>query len=87
MTSQAATRLETPPAPLGAQRPGVRTVALHGGLWRITRLDGTVIGHVRLDAAEGAPFVAMRFVPRAAAFRELGRFWSAGEALDALRFA
>ncbi|MBW4033113.1 MAG: hypothetical protein HIU88_10675 [Acidobacteria bacterium] len=76
-----------------AAHPGITILALHGRLSRVTRLDGAVLGYVELlddppDAAELAahrPFLAKRLRPRAQGFVEVGRFWSADDAVDALR--
>ena len=65
-------------------------LALHGSLSRVTRHDGAVLGYIELiDAgADGheQPFLAKRLRPRAQGFLEVGRFWSADEAVDALRY-
>ena len=81
------------PLPLVATHPGITILALHGRLSRVTRLDGAVLGYVELlddppDAAEPRahrPFLAKRLRPRAQGFVEVGRFWSADDAVDALR--
>ncbi|MGN6324729.1 hypothetical protein [Pseudolysinimonas sp.] len=76
------------PLPVVRPRAGLRLVALHGGLTRVLQSDGGVIGYVEtLDEQGGTRFRAKRMLPRAAGFRIVGEFWSADEALDALRFA
>lgn len=79
----------TAPLPLKAAHPGITILALHGRLTRVTRHDGAVLGYIELlDPApsnEHQPFLAKRLRPRAQGFLEVGRFWSADEAVDALR--
>jgi hypothetical protein len=80
--------LERTPLPLAAVHPGVTVLALHGHLSRVTRGDGAVLGYVELLApspAEDRPYLAKRLRPRAQGFLEVGRFWSADDAVDALR--
>ena len=80
--------LERTPLPLAAVHPGVTVLALHGHLSRVTRGDGAVLGYVELlapSAAEDRPYLAKRLRPRAQGFLEVGRFWSADDAVDALR--
>ena len=74
------------PLPLTAAHPGITVLALHGRLSRITRHDGAVLGYVELiDTTEERPFLAKRLRPRAQGFLEIGRFWTADDAVDALR--
>ena len=50
--------------------------------------SGRVIGHIQaLAEAAGVRYRARRFHARSRAFRDLGEFWSAGDAIDCLRFA
>jgi hypothetical protein len=75
------------PLPTSRAHRGLELVALHGGLTRVLRRDGGVIGYVEvLDDAAGTRYRAKRMRPRAAGFVIVGEFWSADEALDALRF-
>lgn len=76
------------PLPLVATHPNLTILALHGRLTRVTRRDGAVLGYVELmepASNEDRPFLAKRLRPRAQGFLEVGRFWSADEAVDALQ--
>ncbi|MDP9028470.1 MAG: hypothetical protein M3N46_13145 [Actinomycetota bacterium] len=79
----------TTPLPLIVSHPGLTVLALHGRLTRVTRRDGAVLGYVeRVDPGPSnreRPFLAKRLRPRALGFLEVGRFWSADEAVEALR--
>ena len=78
----------TAPLPLAAAHPGITVLALHGRLSRVTRHDGAVLGYVeRLDppSSNDRPFLAKRLRPRAQGFLEVGRFWTADDAVDSLR--
>jgi hypothetical protein len=80
--------LERSPLPLAVSHPGLTVLALHASLSRVTRRDGAVLGYVELLAPPSSsdrPFLAKRLRPRAQGFLEVGRFWSADEAVDALR--
>jgi hypothetical protein len=80
--------LERTPLPLAAVHPGITVLPLHGHLSRVTRGDGAVLGYVELvptTSIEERPYLAKRLRPRAQGFVEVGRFWSADEAVDALR--
>jgi hypothetical protein len=75
------------PLPIGRAHAGLQLVALHGGLTRVLHRDGGVIGYVEtLEEQGGTRFRAKRMRPRAAGFVVVGDFWTADEALDALRF-
>ena len=57
-------------------------------LWRVRDASGRVIGHLQaLPLADGIRYRARRFHAASRAFRELGEFWSADDAIDCLRFA
>ncbi|MFC5502005.1 hypothetical protein ACFPJ4_07095 [Lysinimonas soli] len=74
------------PLPLAAPHPAISVLALHGRLSRITRRDGTVLGYVEpIDSAEGERYRAKRLRARAQGFLVVGDFWTADEAVDALR--
>jgi hypothetical protein len=77
------------PLPLTAAHPGITVLALHGRLSRVTRNDGAVLGYVELlpslSSDDEHPFLAKRLRPRAQGFLEVGRFWTADDAVDALR--
>jgi hypothetical protein len=75
------------PLPTSRSHAGLELVALHGGLTRVLRRGGGVIGYVeRFEEPGGTRFRAKRMRPRATAFLIVGEFWTADEALDALRF-
>ena len=58
------------------------------GLWRVLEGSGRVIGHIQARAAEaGLRYRARRYHAESRAFRDLGEFWSVGDAIDCLRFA
>ena len=77
----------TAPLPTSRQHPALQLVPLHGGLTRVLRRDGGVIGYVEVvDDGAGRRFLAKRMRARAAGFLPVGEFWTADEALDALRF-
>lgn len=55
-------------------------------LWRVRERRGRVIGHVRVIESDGAPrYRAERFHAPTHAFRTLGEFSSAHDAMDSLR--
>ena len=57
-------------------------------LWCVLDPSGRVIGHLQaLSLAGGIRYRARRFHGASRAFRELGEFWSADDAIDCLRFA
>ena len=77
---------DRPPAPLALSRPGVRAVPLNGGLWRVTRHDGMVLGYLeQLDAEAGSEarprFRSKRMVAREQRFTVLGDYWTADDAV------
>jgi hypothetical protein len=77
----------TSPLALTRPRAHLDLVPLHGGLTRVLRHDGGVIGYVEtIDDGAGGRFRAKRLAPRAAGFRVIGEFWTADDALDALVF-
>ena len=58
------------------------------GLWRVLEGSGRAIGHIQARAAEaGLRYRARRYHAESRAFRDLGEFWSVGDAIDCLRFA
>jgi predicted methyltransferase len=75
------------PLPTARSHGGLELVALHGGLTRVLHRDGGVIGYVEtFEEPAGTRYRAKRMRPRAVGFSIVGEFWSADEALDALRF-
>ncbi|GAA1990554.1 hypothetical protein [Microbacterium pumilum] len=76
---------ETPEIP--DQIP-VRLATAAPALWRVIDRSGRVIGHLQAMAeAAGVRYRARRFHAPSRAFRDLGEFWSAADAVDCLRFA
>lgn len=66
----------------------VRLDAAAPSLWRVMDRRGLVIGHIQAIASgEGLRFRARRFHPPSRAFRDLGEFWRAADAVECLRFA
>ncbi|CAN5296488.1 hypothetical protein BH11ACT3_BH11ACT3_13570 [soil metagenome] len=74
--------------PLTMPPRGIEVVPRRGGLWRVARNDGVVLGYVEKVDDEGAVrYRAKRMLPRAAGFTVIGDFWTADQAVDALRHA
>ncbi|MEO6941645.1 MAG: hypothetical protein ABI238_02865 [Terrimesophilobacter sp.] len=68
-------------------RRGIRLVQLHEDLWRVTRVDGDVLGYVEgYDEPRGRRFRSKRLIPLQKRFVALGEFWSFDDAVDCLRF-
>jgi hypothetical protein len=66
----------------------VRLVTAAPSLWRVLDSGGIVIGHLQQVAHRGGiRFRARRFHRPSQAFRDIGEFWSADEAVECLRFA
>ncbi|GAA2013546.1 hypothetical protein [Microbacterium ulmi] len=78
----------TPTSPPVLQRPSqVRLVSAAPSLWRVIDGNGRVIGHLQvLSIGSERRFRARRFHAATRAFRDLGDFWSADDAVDCLRF-
>jgi len=54
--------------------------------WRVVTDDGVIVGHVRQHGdALGSRFIAERWSPFAARFRELGSFWTLQDAAMCFR--
>lgn len=67
---------------------GLRLTPAGRRQWRVTDRAGLVVGHLmRSESDSDRPFRARRFRPSSRAFVELGSFWSADDAVDALRFS
>ncbi len=78
-------QLGMPVVPAGTS---VRLTAAAPALWRVIDGSGRVIGHLQAMAEEaGVRYRARRFHAATRTFRDLGEFWSAGDAIDCLRFA
>lgn len=84
------TILESAPhrAPVLARSSAVRLAPAAPSLWRVLDGSGRVLGHLQAVSHSGdVRFRARRFHPASGAFRDLGDFWSADDAVDCLRFA
>jgi hypothetical protein len=78
----------TSATPLLAPRTRMRLVAAAPALWRVLEPGGRVIGHLQTVAqAGGIRFRARRYNPATHAFRDLGDFWSADDAVESLTSA
>ncbi|HWH27190.1 MAG TPA: hypothetical protein VNT53_11170 [Pseudolysinimonas sp.] len=84
--------LELPTAlPLTSAPRGLTVVPRRGALWRVTRADGVVLGYVEKvsdgggASGGGTRFRSKRLRERATGFHIIGDFWSADDAVDALR--
>ena len=75
-------------APVLISNSRVHLVAAAPSLWRVLDSGGIVIGHLQQVAHSGGiRFRARRFHRPSQAFRDIGEFWSADEAVECLRFA
>lgn len=88
-TSATATHHELDPgAPWRSRRRDIRLIAAGPRLWRVLDPHGRVIGHVEVVAHDGdVRYRARRFHVPSRAFRDLGEFWSADDAVECLAFA
>ena len=78
-------RIGTPAVPPGTS---IRLAAAAPALWRVIDASGRVIGHIQALAEDaGVRYRARRFHVGSRGFRDLGEFWSVGDAIDCLRFA
>ena len=80
-------------APLGGppalrRAADVRLALASALLWRVVDRTGRVIGHLEAySAGGGVRYRARRFHSGSRAFRDLGDFWSADDAVECLRYA
>lgn len=79
--------------PLGANsgirslRRDINLVQLRDELWRVTRIDGEVLGYVEsFVESRGRRFRSKRLIALQKRFIPLGEFWSFDDAVDCLRF-
>ena len=78
----------TPGTPLLGSRTRARLVPAAPSLWRVMEPGGRVIGHLQEVAQSGG--IRFRARPDNAAvhaFRDLGDFWGADDAVECLMFA
>lgn len=74
-------------APPMAPRSRVRLVPVAAALWRVVDPQGRAMGHLQqLAEPQGERFRARRYHVASGSFRDLGEFWSAQDAVDALRY-
>jgi hypothetical protein len=80
--------ISPPTTSLDVTASGVQMVALAGGVWRIISTRGAeMLGHLEaVDDERGRRYRAKRFVVRERRFRVIGEFWTATDAVDAVRF-
>lgn len=72
------------PYPLAV--PGLRFDPVAPDLWRVSRTNGAVLGHVERHGRSGDErFTARRMAPGAGAPRVVGDFWSARDAAECFR--
>lgn len=77
-----------PGTPILSRAVNVRLVPAGPALWRIVDPGGRVIGHVQaLGQGQELRYRAKRFHPATRAFRDLGEFWSAEDAVECIAFA
>lgn len=74
--------------PADSPGTGVRFATAAPSLWRVIDTHGRIVGHLQaVLSPEGVRFRALRFHAASRAFRDLGAFWRAQDAVDCLRFA
>jgi hypothetical protein len=74
--------------PTLARARNVRLVPAAPALWRITDSTGRVIGHLQaVPEGRDIRYRARRFHARSRAFRDIGEFWSADDAVECVRLA
>lgn len=67
---------------------GLTLIAVADELWRVVDPSGRIIGHLGAKSDDaGRRNVARRYHPGSHAFREVGQFWSAQEAIECLRLS
>lgn len=72
--------------PRVSARARVRLDPAAPGLWRVRDSAGLVIGHLQaVSESGGTRFRARRFHSATHAFRDLGDFWNADDAVECLR--
>lgn len=67
---------------------GVHLIHVAQGRWRVVDATGRAIGHIANDAVSaGTRYRAQRFHAATRMFRDVGAFWSADDAVTALRYS
>ena len=68
-------------------RAGIAVIQLHDDLWRVTRLDGEVVGYIdRTETPSGSRYRAKRMLQHQRRFIAVGEFWEFDDAMDCFRF-
>jgi hypothetical protein len=66
--------------------PGLRFDSVAPDLWRVSRANGAVLGHVERQWRAGEErFTARHMAPGSVAPRVVGEFWSARDAAECFR--
>lgn len=74
--------------PVLTRFPALRLVAAAPDLWRVVARSGRVIGHLQAIGEDpDTRYRARRFRAASRAFRDLGDFWSADDAVECIAFA
>lgn len=80
------TLIDSSPTSSALLRNGVRLLPVGSARWRVVARDGVVAGHLEARGDGAARrFRARRFHAATGAFRDVGEFWSAEEAVECLR--
>lgn len=67
---------------------GVHLILVGAARWRVVDRSARIIGHLDARRSGGeVRYRARRYHPRSKRFRELGEFWRAEDAIDALRYS
>ena len=75
-------------SPRLTRRNELRLVAAGPARWRIVDGTGRAIGHLQaIGHADGERYRARRFHAPSRAFRDLGEFWSADDAVECVALA
>lgn len=62
---------------------GIRALQLSAHLWRVTRTDGVVLGHVQaVQRSDGIRYAAKLRLPGGSRSLFLGEFWQLSDAFD-----
>lgn len=81
-------RLDPAGPPALSSLTRARLVHASDSLWRVLDAKGIVIGHLEvIPLGDDVRYRARRYHAPSRAFRDLGEFWSADDAVDSLRFA
>jgi hypothetical protein len=79
-----ATTLTRSREPFPVMIPGLRISPAAGGLWRVARPDGVVLGHIE-RVGESEPYRTRRLLAGGIRSMPLGEFWSPSDAADVFR--